>query len=235
MFPKVARFSLLMGAVLVPLACGKEEAKYEPKPAYTGTKASMPSVPTLQKKPIKQGDAYTVWGAAYYLRSMVHRKDIAGKDITITGYITKTNLGDAPECAVHKTGKADPEDCKAPVPTFWIGDSKDAPENESIKVMGWASNFANLHDAIEEYDKPKQEDGGYDDQLWGVKVPNPLPAKGAKVTVKGKYSTTFMKASSGAEADPYQGIIDFQDVTVHEPAPELATLPGMKPRKPPAN
>jgi hypothetical protein len=233
MFPKVARISLLMGAVLVPLACGKEEAKYEPRPAYSGTKAALPSVPTLQKKPIKQGDAYTVWGAAYYLRSMVHRKDIAGKDITITGYITKTNLMDAPECAVHKTGKADPEGCKAPVPTFWIGDSKDAPENESIKVMGWASNFANLHDAIEEFDKPKQ-DGGYDDQLWGVKVPNPLPAKGAKVTVKGKYSTTFMKASSGAEADPYQGIIDFQDVTVHEPASELATLPGMKPRKPPA-
>lgn len=231
MFPKVARFSLLMGACLVPLACGKEEAKYEPRPAYSGAKASLPSVPTLQKKPIKQGDAYTVWGAAYYLRSMVHRKDIAGKDITVTGYITKTNLGDAPECAVHKTGKADPEGCKAPVPTFWIGDTKDAPENESIKVMGWASNFANLHDAIEEFDKAKPDDAGYDDQLWGVKVPNPLPAKGAKVTVKGKYSTTFMKASSGAEADPYQGIIDFQDVTVHEPAAELASLPGMKPRK----
>lgn len=234
MFPKVARISLLMGATLVPLACGKEEAKYEARPAYTGTKAALPSVPTLQKKPIKQGDMYTVWGAAYYLRSMVHRKDIAGKDITVTGYITKTNLMEAPECAVHKTGKADPEGCKAPVPTFWIGDTKDAPENESIKVMGWASNFANLHDAIEEYDKPK-EDGGYDDQLWGVKVPNPLPAKGAKVNVKGKFSTTFMKASSGAEADPYQGIIDFQDITVLEPAAELATLPGMKPRKPPAN
>jgi hypothetical protein len=97
--------------------------------------------------------------------------------------------------------------------------------------MGWASNFANLYDAIQEFDKPKQEDGGYDDQLWGVKVPNPLPAKGAKVTVKGKFSTTFMKASSGAEADPYQGIVDFQDVTLLEPAAELATLPGVK-RKP---
>ena len=37
-----------------------------------------------------------------------------------------------------------------------------------------------------------------------------------------------MKASSGAEADPYQGIIDFQGVTVLEPAPELATLVGVK-------
>jgi hypothetical protein len=230
MFPKVARISVLIGAAAIPLACGGEEAKYEPRPAYSGAKASLPSVPTLQKKPIKQGDAYTVWGAAYYLRSNVHRKDIVGKDITVTGYITKTNLMDAPECAVHKTGKADPEGCKAPVPTFWIGDTKDAPEKESIKVMGWASNFANLYDAIQEFDRPK-DDAGYDDQLWGVKVPNPLPAKGAKVTVKGKFSTTFMKASSGAEADPYQGIIDFQDVTLHEPAPELATIPGVK-RKP---
>ena len=230
MFPKVARISVLIGAAAIPLACGGEEAKYEPRPANSGAKASLPSVPTLQKKPIKQGDAYTVWGAAYYLRSNVHRKDIVGKDITVTGYITKTNLLEAPECAVHKTGKADPEGCKAPVPTFWIGDSKDAPENESIKVMGWASNFANLYDAIQEFDRPK-DDAGYDDQLWGVKVPNPLPAKGAKVTVKGKFSTTFMKASSGAEADPYQGIIDFQDVTVHEPAPELATITGIK-RKP---
>jgi hypothetical protein len=227
MFPKVARVSVLIGAAAIPLACGSEEAKYEARPAYSGAKASLPSVPTLQKKPIKQGDAYTVWGAAYYLRSNVHRKDIVGKDITVTGYITKTNLMDAPACAVHKTGKADPEGCKAPVPTFWIGDSKDAPEAESIKVMGWASNFANLYDAIQEFDRPR-DDAGYDDQLWGVKVPNPLPAKGAKVTVKGKFSTTFMKASSGAEADPYQGIIDFQDMTVHEPAPELSTLPGVK-------
>ena len=230
MFPKVARISVLIGAAAIPLACGGEEAKYEPRPAYSGSKASLPSVPTLQKKPIKQGDAYTVWGAAYYLRSAVHRKDIVGKDITITGYITKTNLDEAPKCAVHKTGKADPEGCKAPVPTFWVGDTKDAPETESIKVMGWASNFANLYDAIQEFDRPK-DDAGYDDQQWGVKVPNPLPAKGAKVTVKGKFSTTFSKASSGAEADPYQGIVDFQDVTVLEQAPELATLPGVK-RKP---
>jgi hypothetical protein len=61
-----------------------------------------------------------------------------------------------------------------------------------------------------------------------VKVPDPLPAKGAKVRVKGKYSTTFMKASSGAEADPYQGIIDYQEVAVLEPAPEVATLPRVK-------
>jgi hypothetical protein len=223
---KVFQVSLVIGASCAAFGCGGDDVKYVPRPAYTGQKANLPSVPALAKKPIKQGEDYTVWGAAYYIRSIVHRKEIAGKDISITGYISKTNLMDAPECAVHKAGKADPEGCKAPVPTFWIGDTKDAAENNSIKVMGWASNFAQIYDAIEAADK--KEDGGYDDQLWGVKVPDPLPAKGAKVRVKGKYSTTFMKASSGAEADPYQGIIDYQEVTVLEPAPEIATIPGVK-------
>ena len=124
---KVLPVSLVIGASCAAFGCGGEDVKYTPKPAYTGTKASLPSVPTLAKKPIKQGEDYTIWGAAYYLRSIVHRKEIAGKDITVTGYISKTNLMDAPECAVHKAGKADPEGCKAPVPTFWVGDSKHAP------------------------------------------------------------------------------------------------------------
>ena len=227
------RRSLLLSLLAISTAltgCGGDEVKYEPRPAYSGTKASLPPAANVPKKPVKNADAYTVWGASYSLRSRVHRKEVAGKKLTLVGYITKTNLADAPACAVHKGGKADPENCKPPIPAFWIGDSKDATEAESIKVMGWASNFANLYDAIQEFDRPK-DDAGYDDQQWGVKVPNPLPAKGAKVTVKGKFSTTFSKASSGAEADPYQGIVDFQDVTVLEQAPELATLPGVK-RKP---
>ena len=238
MFPKVARFSLLIGAVCVPLACGGEEVKYQSKGAYSGAKANLPSVPTLQKKPVKNGDAYTVWGAAYFLRSVVHRKDIVGKDITITGYITKTNIEDAPKCAVHKTGKADPEDCHAPVPTFWIGDTKDAPENESIKVMGWASNFAQLHDAIEQFDKEKgkpakdgKEKEAFTDNFWGVKIPDPLPAKGAKVAVKGDYATTFTKATSGTVADPIMGLLTYGEIEQLEPAPEEATLPGMKRKK----
>jgi hypothetical protein len=118
------------------------------------------------------------------------------------------------------------------VPAFWIADTKDAPEADSIKVMGWASNFAQIFDAIDEFDKGKDKDKTeYNDSNWGVKVPNPLPAAGAKVTVTGVYGTTFSKASSGAEADPFMGVVDFQEMTVQEPAPELATLPGKKRRQ----
>jgi hypothetical protein len=211
--------------------CGGEEVKYEPHPAVAGAKAQLPPVPNVAKKPIKAGEAYTIYGASYYLRSRVHRKEVAGKKISLTGYITKTNLPEAPECAVHKGGKADPEDCKPPVPTFWLGDTKDAPESECIKVLGWASNFAQIFDAIEEFDKGKA-DAEHLDTFWGLKTPNPLPAAGAKVTVSGTYSTTFMQASAGAEADPYQGIMSFQEMTVIEPAPELATLPGVKRKEP---
>jgi hypothetical protein len=209
--------------------CGGDEVKYEPRSAPSGVKADLPPVPNVPQKPIKQGDAYTVWGVAYQLRSRVHRKEVNGKKLTVTGYITKTNLPTAPACAVHEGGKADPEGCNAPVPAFWIGDTKDAPENESIKVMGWASNFARVYDAIEEY--AKKDDAVVEDTFWGVKVPNPVPNVGAKVTVKGDYSSTFVRASTGTEADPIMGLLTFEEITYHEPPPEMAILPGMDEKK----
>jgi hypothetical protein len=225
------RFCALAVSIAFGTACAGEEVKYEPRAAYNGPKASMPSVPNVSKKPVKNGDAYTIWGASYSLRSRVHRKDVAGKKITLVGYITKTNLPDAPACAVHKGGKADPENCKPPIPAFWIGDTKDAPQNETIKVLGWASNFAQIYDAIKEFDKGK-EDAEYSDTFWGVKIPNPLPAVGAKVSISGTYSTTFTQSSTGAEADPFMGLIAMQEMKVLEPAPELSTLPGLKRREP---
>jgi hypothetical protein len=223
-----AAISTLISALcLGAIGCGQDEVKYEPRPANSGAKASLPPAANLPKRPLKNGDTWSVWGASYSLRSRVHRKDVAGKRISIQGYITKNNMSDAPECAVHKGGKADAADCKAPVPAFWIGDAKDTPEADCIKVMGWASNFAQIFDAIDEFDKGKA-DAEHLDSFWGVKVPNPLPAKGAKVTVTGNYGTTFSKASSGAEADPFMGVMDFQEMTVQEPAGELATLPGKK-------
>ncbi len=214
---------LCLGAI----GCGQEEAPYKPRPANSGAHANLPPAANLPKRPLKNGDVWTVWGASYSLRSRVHRKEVASKRLSISGYITKNNMKDAPACAVHKAGKADPEDCKAPVPAFWIGDTKDAPESESIKVMGWASNFAQIFEAIDEFDKGK-DNAEYNDSNWGVKVPNPLPAVGSKVTVTGQYGVSFSKASSGAEADPFMGVMDFQEMTVQEAAPELATLPGKK-------
>ena len=229
---RYARTAALVPVLVAATAfagCGREEVKYEPKPAYTGTKASLPPVPNVPQKPIKSGDAYTVWGASYSLRNRVHRKEVADQKLNITGYIIKTNLLDAPACAVHKGGKADPEGCVAPVPTFWIADSKDAPIEDSIKVMGWASNFAQIYDAIQESDKGK-DDTEVMDSVWGVTLPNPLPAVGAKVTVEGTYATTFTMSSGGAEADPLMGIITYSSIKYDEPGPELATLPGVKRR-----
>lgn len=216
-------------------ACGGEKVKYTPHAAPSGVTANLPPVPNLPQRPLKAGDAYTVWGASYQLRSRVHHKDVADKDLKITGYISKTNLMDAPKCAIHKTGKEDPEGCKPPIPTFWLCDTKEAPDSDCIRVMGWASNFAQLHDAIEEEDKEKnksdKEKEGFTDNFWGVKIPDPLPAKGAKVTVKGNYATTFTKATSGTVADPIMGLLTYEEMEVLEQAPELATLPGMKRKK----
>ena len=231
MSPRSCGLAFLFAASLAAIGCGSDEVKYVPHPENSGPKANLPPVANVPKKPIKNGEAYTVWGASYYLRSPVHTKEVSRKKLSITGYIVKTNLGEAPACAVHKGGKADPENCKPPVPTFWIGDTKDAPEGDSIKVLGWASNFAQIFDAIDEFDGAKK-DPEHTDTFWQVKTPNPLPAVGAKVNVTGTYSTTFMQASAGAEADPYQGILSYQEMTVVEPAPELATLPGVKRKEP---
>jgi hypothetical protein len=229
---RVALMAML--TVAASAGCGSEEIPYQPRQAPSGVKASLPPVPNVPQKPVKAGDAYTIWGASYYLRSRVHQKEVAGQNIKLTGYITKTNLPDAPECAVHETGKADPEGCNAPVPAFWIADTKDADVKDSIKVMGWASNFAQLYDAIEAQEKNKNKDKKdvepQMDAFWGVKIPDPLPVKGMKVTVKGTYGTTFTRSTAGAEADPIMGIMTYEELEVLEATEEKATLPGMKKR-----
>jgi hypothetical protein len=223
---------MAMFTVAASVGCGQEEVPYKPHQAPSGVSVSLPPVPNVPQKPVKAGDAYTIWGASYYMRSRVHQKEVLGKTIKITGYIVKTNLPDAPECAVHETGKADPEDCQAPVPAFWIADTKDADIKDSIKVEGWASNFAQLYDAIGQYEKDaktKKDDAEpMMDGFWGVQIPNPLPVKGMKVTVKGGYATTFTRSTSGAEADPIMGILTYESMETLEKVDEVATLPGMK-------
>jgi len=221
---------ILVAALLASVAaCGREDIKYKPRPAPRN-QITLPAVPNVPQTPIKRGDVYTVWGASYSLRSRVLHKDIADKPLTLEGYIVDTNLMEAPECAVHKGGKADPENCKPAVPTFWLGDDKNATRKDCIRVLGWASNYAQIFDAIKEIDE-KGEKAEPKDTFWGKDIPKPLPAKGAKVRVTGPYSTTFTGASTGAEADPIMGILTYTKYEVLEEAPELATLPGVE-RKP---
>jgi hypothetical protein len=230
--PTVRSASSATLAAILAMGCGGEKVKYTPHPAPSGARASLPPVPNVPQKPIKNGDVYTVWGASYHLRNRVHHKEVADKPLKVAGYISKTNLPDAPTCAVHKTGKEDPEGCKPPIPTFWLCDTKDAPDSDCIRVLGWASNFAQLFDAVEAYEKDKKKDPkeqeARTDNFWGVKIPNPLPVKGAKVIVKGGYATTFTRATSGTVADPIMGLLTYDEIETLEPGPEPATLPGMK-------
>ena len=206
-------------------ACPIPSLLYEPL-RKSEVSVSLPPTPVLPERPVRVGDAYTVWGASMSLRSNVKRSEVMGKEITVQGIIVKTNLTTAPSCAVHATGIADPEDCSAPIPTFWLADEAGAPVANAIRVMGWASNYANVFDAIRVYDS--STGGSYDDVYWGQRLPNPLPAVGAKVTVTGVYGTSFAKASSGSETDARMGILDYRSLEVLEPARELATLPGVR-------
>jgi hypothetical protein len=231
-FVRCTRATLI--AVAVPAfagllsACGQTDEPYKPTPAYSGRKASLPAVPTLPTKAVKVGDVYTVYGATHHLKSRVHNPDVNGKDITIAGYIVKTNLPDAPPCAVHKTGKGDKDDCKAAVPAFWIADEKGDDKN-AIKVMGWASNYAQIFDAINKYSaKGKKAEEAVKDEFWAVDVPNPIPNVGAKVQVSGNFAVSFTKSTSGVETDPTHGILTYAKLTYVEPPTEPGVLPGMK-------
>ena len=221
-------------ALLLPLlvlttgGCGSHENDYKLKAAPSGKPATLPAVPPLSQRPRKQGDAYTVYGASHDLRSRVQSAKIRDKKITLFGYITKTNLADAPKCAVHRTGKKDGPECeKNPpsVPMFWVADEKGAAESASIKVMGFASNYAKIYDAMQKYKSAGAKE--IKDDTWSVDIPNPLPAKDAKVKVVGTYSTAFTKASQGSETDPIMGILTYESITYLEPAPAPATMPGM--------
>ena len=65
--------TLISALCLGAIGCGQEELKYTPRPAQSGAKASLPPAANLPKRPLKNGDAWTVWGASYSLRSRVHR------------------------------------------------------------------------------------------------------------------------------------------------------------------
>ena len=212
------------------LGCGSDEQPYAPKPAVSGKKPALPAVPTLPTKQKKQGDAYTIWGNTHDLHSRVHAEEVVGKKVSIVGYVVRTNYESAPKCAIHKTGKGDPPDCKSPVPTFSIADEKGETKN-TIDVMGFASNFAQLYTLIEAIDKAakgKESEVKLKDEFWGADLPNPVPNVGAKVKVSGTYGVTFSKATGGIASDPKHGILTVEKVEYLEPPTEKAYLPGMK-------
>ena len=135
-------YKVLVGGLCLALAsgCGSDEQGYKPKPVYSGTKPTLPGVPTLPNAKRKDGDAYTVYGASHDLRSQVHKFSFRDQPTSIVGWIVRTNYEAAPDCAIHEMGEADPPGCEAPTPGFWIADSKDDTKN-AIGVMGWAANL----------------------------------------------------------------------------------------------
>jgi hypothetical protein len=227
---KLWRLGLGLTVLVIGCSSGADEP-YKPAPEWSGRKPSLPPPPQLPSTPKKVGDAYTVYGASHDLRSRIHDKEVTKASISIVGYIVAENISDAPKCAIHKTGKKDPEDCPGAgqppieIPSFWIADEKGAgPDKPRIRVLGWAKNWATVFEAMEKYKNMKEikdpaKDFFKDDQ-WSVDVPFPLPAVGAKVKVTGKYGYSFSKASSGIVSDPINGVMTYEKLEYVEPAPD---------------
>ena len=237
--PSVALVVVSALGFTMPLVagCGDPADVYKPAPVFSGRKADIPAVPTLPSTPMKVGDAYTIYGAIHQLRSRYHADDVTKKDIVIQGYIVDTNVATAPACAVHKIGKKDPDDCKSEIPSFWIADNKGDKAGQKIRVLGWASNFANVSEAMDKYknlkESPKHAEKpdnagkpGYlvQDEVWNSDIPYPIPGVGERVKVTGHYGNVSSKASSGLVTDPEHGVITYGSLEVLEPPTEPAAF-----------
>jgi len=219
--------TLAFAMLVLPLAaCEGDDNPYKAQPAWSGNRANLPAPPALPTTPIKTGDAYTVYGAIHQLRSLIHNKDVTANPISIAGYIVDSNIPRAPDCAVHKTGKADPENCTPEVPSFWIADEKGNAKGSKIRVVGWARNFAVIYDAMKAYQRVKPGDQPKEpvnDDILNVAVPYPLPSVGAKVKVTGAYSVAKTVVADMV-SEPSGGVMALQKMDSLEPAPQAAAF-----------
>ncbi len=195
-------------------------------PVDVDGKPTLPSV-VLPSDPVRDDSMFTVWGASHHLRSTPHRKGVTTGPITVVGFVVATNYAKAPACAVHRSGKPDPADCVAPMPTFYLADKPSEPTS-FITVMGWASQWSTVYEMMLAIDKQ----GGDAETLdaWsGKPVPNPIPSLGARVAVTGSYDFTFTTGTA-AVSNPRFGVLSYQHMTVERPASTKATLPGISRR-----
>jgi hypothetical protein len=227
----LARLSLhtlgVLALVATTAGCGEEDNPYKPQQAWSGKKASLPAPPSMPTTPIKNSDGtYSVYGAVHQLRSLLHDKEVTAQPITISGYIVDSNVGRAPKCAIHKTGKADPDGCTSEVPSFWIADNKDDTKNAKVRVVGWARNYAVICDAMKAYGKLKpgeQPKEPVTDDILNVPLPNPLPSIGAKVKITGAYGGSKTVVSDMV-SEPTGGVMALQKMETTDPAPAPAAF-----------
>jgi hypothetical protein len=166
-------------------------------------------------------------------RLIHHDPQVEGKSVRITGYVVRTNYGDAPACSLHAHDRGDDAGCPLVMPKFAIADTP-AEKTNTIDVMGWASNFAQVYSMIRALDAAPE--GGaaaveITDYYFGTPIPNPVPNVGAKVVVSGTYAVTFTRSPTGVIKDPAHGILTASRVEYLEPPREKALLPGMKLKK----
>jgi hypothetical protein len=230
---KQATLACSLAALIVAAAgCSGDDNPYKPAAAWSGKRASLPAPPTIPNTPIKGGDGtYTVYGAIHQLRSLLHAKDVTANPITITGYIVDSNIGRAPKCSIHKTGKGDPADCNMEVPSFWIADNKGDTKGQKIRVVGWARNYAVICDAMKAYNKLKpgeQPKEPVNDDILNVPLPNPLPAVGAQVKITGAYNVAKTVVSDMV-SEPSGGVIAYQKLDTVTPGDAPATFPVKNP------
>jgi hypothetical protein len=216
------------GVPVAPDAACREPA-YIPATGPSPSAPRLPRVPDLPEAVTRDGDAFTVAGAVHAHRSRFEADAVDGKDVRIVGFIVDENASSAPRCAVHRTGKKDPEGCRPEIPSFTLADTPSpAPDAPRLRVLGWASSFAQIVEAqladaaMPAGASPKRL---RQDDLWGLPLPHPLPAVGARVKVTGRLAATFTLSTGGIEQDAVNGLVTYRALETISPAPKPLALP----------
>ncbi|MEZ4444515.1 MAG: hypothetical protein R3B72_35905 [Polyangiaceae bacterium] len=214
---------------VAPPSSGPTPAVHPP-PSCAQIPGTVPALPAIELSdlPFTNDDGtYTVFGATHHLRLQARNAEVTQQPITVSGCITATNYEQAPACAVHRTGVADPANCEAPAPSFHLAD--DCSGGVAVRVMGWASNWAQIFTMIEGIDQYGDE-AVLEDEFFGHELPNPIPAVGSRVRATGTYGHFYTRGSRGRAADPRYGILTASRIELIQRAPKRALLPGMRPR-----
>lgn len=174
-----------------------------PEPPPAKTRATLPTLTRPPRVVPMRDGVHDVAGLLHDFGVPARRYVLQG-EVTVVGVVSDTNFDAAPPCALHPTGKPHPKGCVAPLPSFRLADTAGGV---SLEVLGFASNFATIHDArLHDRDAPSA--APLLDDRWSVPVPHPLPAPGARVRVTGRFGATFTKSSSGVVEVP-EGVLTY--------------------------
>jgi hypothetical protein len=105
-------------------------------------------------------------------------------ELDVVGYVTATNRDEVPACALQLP-RENALDCKEPVPTVWIADSRSASPSAALMVADFAPSYSMMF-AAHLYNALANGDDLYRDARTGAIVADEMPSVGTRVKLRAR-------------------------------------------------